>query len=341
MNRITQIKKEEEFQWLREVPNQCLQQAVWNMDSAFTRFFREKKGFPKFRSKHGRQSCQFAADVRVDLMKSKVRIPKLGWVRAFIDRKFEGKIGTCTVSRNSCGLYFISILVHTIDETPAKSPISSDTTVGIDVGISIFVTLSTGEKFDNPKHLRNGQKRLGVLQRRLSRKATGSKRRERARKAVAKCHYKIGCQRNDFLHKLSTKLVRENQTLVIEDLNVAGMMKNRKLAFSISDVSWSEFFRQLRYKCEWNGKNLITIGRFEPSSRMCSCGVINKDLTLKDRTWTCGSCGETHDRDILAANNIKQFGLQAQNLIGISGKVIPGEDVELPPVGGAVKRQGS
>jgi putative transposase len=341
IKRITVLKKQDGFEWLKKVPNQCLQQAIWNMDSAFTRFFREKASFPRFRTKHENQSCQFVEDLRINFETKKIKIPKLGWVRVFIDREFEGRIGTCTVSRNSCGMYFISIVVHIVEEIPPKVPIKEETTVGIDVGIKTFATLSTGEKVENPRHLRNGSKRLAVLQRRMSRKQKGSKRREKAKKAVAKCHYRIGCQRNDFLHKLSSKLVRENQALVIEDLNVGGMRQNHKLARSVSDAAWSEFFRQLRYKCEWSGKNLITIGRFEPSSKMCTCGVINKELMLKHRNWTCASCGVAHDRDILAANNIKRFGLQAQNLIGITGKAIPEEDVELLAVAGAVKRQGA
>lgn len=329
IKRITLLKKEESFKWLSDVPVQCLQSAIRNMDSSFTRFFRDKKGYPKFRSKHGKQSCQFVQQVSIDFRNQKVKIPKLGWVNLYVDRTFEGKIGTCTVSKNSCGMYFISMLVHTNADIPAKPLIDESTTIGIDVGIKTFATLSTGEKIENLTYLGKSLDRLKVLQRRASKKIKGSNRRKAANKKVAKLHYKIACQRNDFLHKLSTKLVRENQTLVIEDLNVQGMMQNHCLARAISDVSWSEFFRQLKYKSEWYGKNLVTIGRFEPSSKMCSCGVINKDLKLSDRVWICLSCNTTHDRDVLAANNIKRFGLQKQNLIGISGRETPVEDVEL------------
>lgn len=229
----------------------------------------------------------------------------------------DGKLGTVTISKTPSGKYFISALVHTEELTPTKFTISEDKSIGVDVGIKDFATLSNGEKISNPKYFKNSQKRLAVLQRRLSKKKKGSKRREKAKLSVAKLHYTIANQRKDFLHKLTSKLVRENQTIIIEDLNVAGMVKNHKLAKSISDASWSEFFRQLKYKSEWSGVNVITIGRFEPGSKMCYCGVINKELTLKDRIWTCKSCNTTHDRDILAANNIKKFGLQKQNLIGI------------------------
>jgi putative transposase len=181
---------------------------------------------------------------------------------------------------------------------------------------------------------------LTVLQRRLSKKQKGSNRRKKAKLAVAKHHYRIACQRADFLHKLTSQLVKNHDSIVIEDLNVAGMLKNHCLAKHISSASWSEFFRQLEYKCEWSGKNLIRIGRFEPSSRMCTCGLVNRELTLKDRTWKCPSCGEVHDRDLLAARNIKMFGLRPQNLIGQeSGEVIAVEDVEARRLRRSVKRQ--
>lgn len=337
---LTPMKQEEGKSWLYETPNVCLQQAIRNMDSAFTRFFREKKGFPKFRNRHGRQRIQFVNNVEVDFGAGKVRLPKIGWVRAFISRPFEGKMGTCTVSRNPAGKYFISVLVDTPDPIPAKRPVNEATAVGIDVGLTTFATLSDGSAIANPRHLQQGEARLKCLQRRLSRKVKGSNRRKRAKMAVAKHHYRIANRRSDFLHKATSLLVKSHDTLVIEDLNVEGMLKNHCLAKGISSVAWSEFFRQLEYKCEWSGKNLIRIGRFEPSSRMCTCGLVNRSLTLKDRTWKCPSCGEVHDRDLLAARNIKRFGLDKTNLIGqVSGAVSAGEDVETPAVVGSKKRQ--
>jgi len=267
-----------------------------------------------------------------------VKLPKIGWVRAFISRPFEGKMGTCTVSRNAAGKYFISVLVDTPEPIPAKRPVNEATAVGIDVGLTTFATLSDGSTIANPRHLQQGEARLKCLQRRLSRKVKGSKRRERAKIALAKHHYRIANRRRDFLHKLTSKLVKNHDSIVIEDLNVEGMLKNHCLAKGISSVAWSEFFRQLEYKCEWSGKNLIRIGRFEPSSRMCTCGLVNKNLTLKDRTWKCPSCGEVHDRDLLAARNIKRFGLDRQNLYG-TGAVSAVEDVETPAVAGSKKRQ--
>ena len=317
IKKIKQLKKEEITIWLKDVATESLQQSIRNMDTAFTKFFREKKGFPKFKSKHNnKQSCKFTQHIIVDFENKKIKLPKIGWLRVFIDRKFEGKIGTITVSKNSAGKYFVSILVDNEKPLPKIFALKENKTIGIDVGIKNFATLSTGEKIDNPKHLENSLKRLAVLQRRLSKKEKGSKHYKKVCLAVAKLHYKITNQRKDFLHKLTSRIVTENQGVVIEDLNVEAMMKNHLLARYIASVSWSEFFRQLQYKCEWQGRNLITIGRFEPSSKMCSCGEINHKLTLKDREWACEKCGIKHDRDVLAANNIKKFGLQKQNLIG-------------------------
>lgn len=337
---LTPLKKQEGKEWMSLTPTVCQQQALRNMDAAFTKFFREKKGFPKFRSKYGRQRIQFINNVEVDFEASKVKLPKIGWMRAFITRPFEGKMGTVTVSRNAAGKYFVSILVETPIAIPDKRPVSDSTSVGVDVGLKDYFVLSDGTREANPRHYQNTEKRLAVLQRRLSRKKKGSRRRDRAKLRVAKCHYRITCQRKDFLHKLTSKLVKSHDSIVIEDLNVEGMLKNHCLAKHISSASWSEFFRQLEYKCEWNGKNLIRIGRFEPSSRLCTCGYINRELTLKDREWRCPSCGEQHDRDLLAARNIKMFGLQRQNLIGqVSGAVSAAEDVETPAMAGSVKRQ--
>lgn len=316
---LTPLKKQEEYSWLNEVTNESLQQSIRNMDSAFTRFFRQKTGFPKFKSKHKEQSCKFISGVKIDFQRKKIYLSKIGWCGFFCDRIFSGKIGTITVTKNSAGKYFVSVVVDDEKKLPEKKPVGETTAVGIDVGIKHFATFSTGEKISNPKYYEKQQQRLAVLQRRLSKKQKGSKQREKAKLKVAKLHYKIANRRKDFLHKLSSKLIAENQSIIIEDLNVAGMMKNGRLAKSIASASWSEFYRMLSYKADWNGKNVIRIGRFEPSSKMCSCGVLNRELKLADREWTCKTCGSKHDRDILAAQNIKRFGLQKQNLISQGG----------------------
>lgn len=336
---MTELKKQEETSWLNEVSNQSLQSSIRNMDTAFTRFFREKKGFPKFKSKKGKQSFSFVQYVQIDFANHKVKLPKIGWVNFYKNREFIGKIGTVTISKSSTGKYYMSIVVEDGLDLPVKAPINHETSVGIDVGIKDFAVLSNGQVFENPKYLEKAEKRLKVLQRRLAKKQKGSKRREKARLAVAKAHEKVKNCRLDYIHKVTSKIIRENQTVIIEDLNVDGMMKNHKLAKHIASVSWSEFFRQLQYKAEWNGVNLIRIGRFEPSSKMCLCGAINKDLKLSQREWDCSNCGRHNDRDLLAAINIKRFGLQEQNLIGISPAGCGVEDVEWSALADTVKRQ--
>jgi putative transposase len=224
---------------------------------------------------------------------------------------------------------------------PEKPMIDFNTSVGIDVGIKDFAVLSNGQVFENPKFLEKEEKRLKVLQRRLAKKKKGSKRRERAKLAVAKQHERIRNKRTNFIHQVTSKIVRENQTIVVEDLNVDGMLKNHCLAKSISSVAWSEFFRQLQYKCDWYGKNLVRIGRFEPSSKMCLCGSVYKDLKLSQRRWVCPSCGRDNDRDLLAAVNILRFGLQEQNLTNNnkSPYVVGVEDAEWSELADTMKRQ--
>ena len=317
-----------------------LQSSIRNMDAAFTRFFREKKGFPKFKSKKApSKSFKYVQKVEIDFENNLIKLPKVGWVKLFMNRTFDGKIGTVTVSKNSVGRYHVSLLVDDGKELPEKYPVKYDTSVGIDVGIKDFAVLSNGDVYGNPKYLEKAEARLKVLQRRLSRKQKGSNRRDRARKLVARQYEKVRNCRTNFIHQVTSRIVRENQTIIVEDLNVKGMVKNHHLAKVISSASWHEFFRQLEYKCQWNGKNLIRIGRFEPSSKMCTCGYVNKELKLSQRKWTCPNCGQQNDRDLLAAINIKRFGLQEQNLIGYSPAVSGVEDVEWSALVDTVKRQ--
>jgi putative transposase len=309
--------KRTERPWLAEVNAQSLQASLLFLDRAFMNFFKHKTKFPRFKKKNHRQSFQVPQRGQLDFENCKLIIPKfLEGIRCHISRRFEGVTKTFTVSKTATGKYFVSVLVETPDEVTGKRPATADTTIGIDVGIKDFCTLSTGEKVENPRHLKEELKRLKVLQRRASKKKKGSSNRKKAVLKVAKLHEKISNRRNDFLHKLTHRLTSENQigSIAVEDLNIAGMMKNHCLAQAISDVSWSEFNRQLEYKCEWRGVNLLKIGRFEPSSRTCdACGTVNKDLKLSDRTWTC-ACGTEHDRDYLAARNIKRFALTNDNL---------------------------
>ena len=337
---LTDIKKEEDKIWLSEVSNECLQQSIRCMDSAFTRFFREKKGFPKFKSKKdNRKSFKAINNVHIDFELSRIKLPKIGWVKFYKNRTFDGKIGTVTVSKTATGKYYVSVLVDDGNPVPYKPKIEYANTVGIDVGIKDFAVLSDGSVFGNPKYLENAEARLKVLQRRLSRKQKGSNRREAARRKLAVAYEKVSNCRANFIHQVTSRIIRENQTIIIEDLNAQGMLKNHNLAKHIASASWSEFFRQLQYKCEWYGKNLIKIGIFEPSSKMCTCGYVNKDLKLSQREWNCPNCGQHNDRDILAAINIKRFGLQNQNLIGYSPVADGIEDVEWSALVGTVKRQ--
>ena len=329
-NQLPALKME--YPWLADVNSQSLQYANQNLDNAFTRFFREKKGFPKFKSKKNPvQSFQVPQHYRVDFESNRVKLPKIGDVKTVIHRTFVGKMKYATVSVTSTGKWFISILVDDERVEPTPVPFASETTIGIDVGQKDFATFSTGEKVANPRYLKDSLQRLKVLQRRVSRKVKGSKNRQKAIRKLAQYHEKVANQRNDFLHKLSFRVVSENQAVAVESLNVAGMQKNHKLAQSISDVSWSVFFTMLDYKCRKYGKTLLTIGRFDPSSKMCNyCGYIHRDLKLSDREWTCPDCGTHHDRDVNAAINIKKFALQDQNLVGVTGAERTVEPVDLP-----------
>jgi putative transposase len=287
-----------------------------NLEMAYTRFFKLKKGFPRFKSKHdNRQSFQVPQFGEVGARF--VKIPKVGEIKAIIDRKLVGEIKTITISRTPTGKFFASVLCDDGKELPSKMPTTEAGTIGVDLGIKDFAVLSTGERISNPRNIKWAQRKLARAQRRLSRRVKGSKNRDKQRCKVARVHEQVANRRKDFLHKTTTKLVRDNQTdtFAIEDLAVSNMMQNRCLAKAIADVSWSEFRRQLEYKAERAGKNVITIGRFEPSSKTCGeCGKVNDALKLSDRVWTC-TCGTTHDRDLLAANNIKRFALHPRNKI--------------------------
>lgn len=318
-NQLAILKKSEGYEWLKDSNSQALQMAIRNLDNAFTRFFREKKGFPKFKSKKNPvQSFQIPQHYVVDFEEGNVKLPKIGKVKASFSREFFGTCKTATISRSTTHKYYISILVEDGNELPTKEPFNDNTTIGVDVGIKDFAVLSSGEKVDNPKYLKNSLQKLKVLQRKVSRKQKGSNNFKKAKLKLARLHEKISNQRNDFQHKLSLKLVRENQAIALETLKVCNMIKNHCLAQSISDAGWSAFVTKLEYKAEWYGKTILRIGQFEPSSKLCNvCGYHNKELTLAVREWTCPSCNTSHDRDVNAAINIKKFSLQDQNLVGV------------------------
>lgn len=306
------LKSSDETCWLKEVNAQSLQQALVNLDTAYVKFFRSGAKFPKFKSKHGVQS--FQVPQHASIQGSYIKLPKIGQVRAKIDRDYVGGIKTVTISRTTTGKYFASVLCDDGVELPAKKPVSEAGTIGIDLGLKHFATLSDGRKIDNPRPLRRRLKRLARAQRIQARRTKGGKNRDKQRRVVARCHEKVANTRKDFLHKLTTSLVRDNQTdtFAIEDLAVSNMMKNHRLALSIADAGWGTFRTLLQYKAERAGKNVLVISRFDPSSKACTCGILNKDLKLSDRVWTC-ECGRVHDRDLNAARNIKRFALHPQN----------------------------
>lgn len=331
IKQMTLLKAESDFEWLNEVNSQSLTQSVVNLDKAYTAFFKGNAKYPNFKNKNQAQSFACPQKTRID--KGRIFLPKFRQgIPIVLSRDFKGTIKTVTVSKSLTGKYFAAVLVDTGKPLPKKKAIKETSAIGIDLGLKSFAAASNGEVFDHPKHLQLSEQRLKVLQRRLSRKKKGSNNRGKAKQKVALLHERIANQRADFLHKLSTKLIRENQTVCIEDLNIKGMVKNHCLAKSIQSSGWFTFTQMLRYKAEWSGKNVITIGRFEPSSKMCfSCGATNHTLSLSDREWVCANCGVLHDRDINAAKNIKAFALRD------SRRVSSGEPMELPTMVGAVK----
>ena len=309
---LTLLKQQKEFAWLKECSSDSLIQSLRNLETAFSNFFKKNAKYPKFKSKkRSRDYVKFMQHVHFDFREWTVKLPKIGKVDLCKSRAFNQttcKQGITTVSRDNCGTYWCVVTVDDLQEMPSKAEISKDSSVGIDLGIKDYAILSDGTKFSNPKHLENTKKRLAHLQKVLARKEKGSKNYEKMRIKVAKCHRKIANKRNDSLHNISSYLVNNYKTICLEDLNVKGMMQNHNLARAIQDASWYEFTRQLQYKSDWNGDNIIYIGRFEPSSKTCSvCGYINHDLKLSDRKWTCTKCGTKHDRDINAAINIKEM----------------------------------
>lgn len=303
IKQLPDLKKE--CEWLKEVNSQSLQQAIHNMDIAFKQFFKGA-GFPKFKSKH-RSKQTFSVPQGVIIRDNLLVIPKFReGIKIVLHRQPKGTLKSAVVSKTRTGKYFVSILCETGGECKPKPEIKESTTIGIDVGIKDFAITSNGEVFSNPKYLLKAQSRLKYIQRKYS-KYKGV----RTRKRLVKLHEKVANKRKDFLHKVSSKLIRDNQSIALENLNVSGMLKNHNLAQAIADASWSTFVTMLEYKAEWYGVNILRIGRFEPSSKICSnCGTINKDLNLQDRIWTCKGCGTLHDRDINAAINIKNFSLK-------------------------------
>ena len=316
---ITVLKKDNE--WLKDVHSKVLQQSVRDMNQAYDNFFKLHRGFPKFKSKHdNRQSCRFPKDAfigvrgnRIDLIKvlKDIHFKCSRNDERYLNRN-QDKVKSITLSKEPNGKFYLSVLI----DKPLRQVPQSSSMVGLDLGIKDFAVTSDGQVIENIHFKKNEESRLKRLQRQISKKVVGSKNREKARLRFAKLNEKIRNRKLNFLHDVTNHLIDENQVIVMEDLNVKGMVRNHKLAESISEVNWGEFRRILTYKAAWHGRQLVFIDRFYPSSKRCNhCGYINKGLTLKDRQWVCPECGSLIDRDYNAALNILEEG---ERIIGLS-----------------------
>ncbi|NEO89730.1 MAG: IS200/IS605 family element transposase accessory protein TnpB [Moorea sp. SIO3G5] len=334
---LPKLKKEKETEWLKECYSQVLQAVSLNLSRAYQNFFEGRAKYPRFKSYHHRQSIQYPQKVKQ--VGDCLKFPgKLGVVKAVIHRPLDGVIKTVTVSKYPSGKYYASVLMEC--ESKAVKPYKDGRVmvrkeplkaIGIDLGIKDFAITYDGEKtskFSNPKHLAKYEKKLAKKQRIAARKKKGSNARSKARKIVAKVYERIGNVRQDYLHKLSRKIVNQNQVVVVENLNVKGMVRNHKLAKAISDLSWGTFVNFLSYKCEKEGKVLIQIDRWFPSSKTCSnCHYRIKELPLDVRSWVCPSCGTHHDRDGNAAKNIRAEGIRMLSSSGTGEVNASGEQV--------------
>jgi putative transposase len=301
------LKKQEDTKWLSETYSQCLQVVALNLSNAFINFFERRAGFPSFKSKHGKQSLSYPQNVKIE--ENYLKFPKLGLIYAVFHRAIKGTVKTVTITKNPSGQYYASVLFEDGKKKPL--PTTEGKAIGIDLGITDFAVTSDGSKFNNPRWLKKHERNLKIKQQRLSRRVKGSKNRNKSRIAVAKVHHKMARCREDFLHKLSRKIINENQVICVENLNVKGMVKNPNLSKAISQVSWGMFCTMLKYKAENEGKVYLEVNRFFASSKTCNnCLYRVSELTLDLRHWDCSKCGTHHDRDINAARNIRDEALR-------------------------------
>jgi putative transposase len=305
-NDLTILKKNEQFVWLKEINSQSLQSSLRNLDTAYNKFFRRQTQFPKFKNKYNKQSFTIPQSVYIE--KDKLYIPKFKkGIKINIHKQIKGKILSTTISMSTTGKYYVSFTCE-VEYTPFEK---TNSNIGIDTGIKDLAILSDGKVYKNIKTLKTNLKKLKYNQRQLSKKVKGSNSKLKQKSKLAIVHEKISNIRKDYLHKVSTEIIKNHDVICIEDLTVKNMMKNHKLAQAFLDVSLGTFYTMLEYKANWNDKIIVKIDRFFPSSKTCNvCNYINQNLTLKDRKWTCPSCNTIHDRDFNASINIKKQGLK-------------------------------
>jgi putative transposase len=323
---LTALKSQPETLWLKEAHSQMLQQALKDVDRAFRNFFEKRSRFPRLRSKKAGHFT-FRIPQRVRVEDGKVYVPKVGWVRIRQSRGVEGTTKSATFKRDATGHWYVALTTEF--EIPDVEPPAPVNPVGVDLGLKDLFVLSDGERVRAPRFARTAERRLGRVQKDLSRKKPGSRRREKAKRRVARVHRKVSNQRNDLLHNLTTDLTWEYDCVCVEDLNTKGLAKT-KLSRSVLDAAFGEFVRQVEYKATWSFKRSVRVGRFFPSTKLCSeCGKVNVNVTLSDRTWVC-DCGTQHDRDLNAARNILAEGMR---LVAAGQTETPnarGEPVSLP-----------
>ena len=305
---LAALKQQPHTAWLREMDSQALQQAIRDLDLAFRAFFEKRARFPRFKAKK-RERPSFRIPQRVTVEGELLLVPKVGPVELVLHRPLEGTPRSATFKQDATGAWYVTLIVHLdLPDMPLPTP-DPARTVGVDLGLKDLAVLSDGRRVSAPKHYRRAERKLRRHQRHLSRCQKGSKNREKARLQVARQHQRVANQRRDYLHKLTTALVRQCDAICIEDLAVSGLGKTN-LGKSVYDAGWGKLRFMLAYKTRWQRKRLALIGRFYPSSRLCrACGTVNADLTLADRVWTC-ACGAAHDRDVNAAENIRHEGLR-------------------------------
>lgn len=323
---LTDLKKEEDFDWLKEINSQSLQSAIRNLDSAYKNFFNKQNKFPRFKSKYDKQSFKIPQNALIN--EGKLVIPKFKeGIKINLHREIKGEILFATITKSTTGKYYVSITCEVnykpFDKTGSK--------VGIDTGIKDLAILSDGKTYENIKVLKSKLKKLKYQQRQLSKKQKGSNSRQKQKIKLSLTHEKITNIRKDYLHKISTEIVKNHDIISVEDLSVKNMMKNHKLAQSLSDVSLGIFYTMLEYKSKWNDKSFVKINRFFPSSKTCSnCGWIYQDLNLSIREWTCPSCNEHHDRDLNASKNILKQGINILSGYGIESDIKQKQEEALP-----------